>query len=82
MLKITFPDITKDRAVEIVESIYGVMYWNYEEGKQSAYPLGANNPVVIASQPGDSVDAIKPCLNCGSTEEANWKHCAKCWEEK
>ena len=34
------------------------------------------------SQPCVAVDAIKSCSNCGSTEEVDWKHCAKCWEEK
>ena len=36
----------------------------------------------LSSQQGDSVDAIKPCSNCGSMQEAVEKHCAACWEEK
>ncbi len=47
MIKITFPDMTKEEAIELVESRYGVMYWNPEKGKTSAYPFDVNNPVVI-----------------------------------
>jgi len=47
MVKITFPDITKEKAVKLVESVYGAMYWNPEKGKTSAYPFTEKNPVVI-----------------------------------
>jgi len=48
MIKITFPNITIDESIKLVEDIYGVMYWDHQEkNKIKAYPLGVNNPVVI-----------------------------------
>ena len=48
MTKITFPNITIDESIKLVEDIYGAMYWDHQEkNKIKAYPLGVNNPVVI-----------------------------------
>jgi len=47
-MKITFPEMTREKAVRLVESVYGVMYWQHEKNKvMLAYPFGAKNPVVI-----------------------------------
>ena len=48
MTKITFPNITIDESIKLVEDIYGAMYWDHQEkNKIKAYPLGVDNPVVI-----------------------------------
>ena len=48
MTKITFPDLTINESIKLVEDVYGAMYWNHQEkNKIKAYPLGINNPVVI-----------------------------------
>ena len=31
MTKITFPDITIDESIKLVEDIYGAMYWDHQE---------------------------------------------------
>ena len=51
MVKITFPDIDIREAIELVESVYGVMYWNHEKGRCMAYPLGVENPVIVEQSP-------------------------------
>jgi len=65
MVKITFPEMTKDEAKELVENRYGVMYWKKEPGRILAYPFETENPVIIETdtQPTED-DKSEICQVC------------------
>jgi hypothetical protein len=46
-MKITFPNMTKEEAVELVENRYGAMYWQLLHNKKMAYPYDVDKPVII-----------------------------------
>ncbi len=46
-MKLIIPYITKERAIEIIEDVYGDMCWHNDGGVLRAYPHGDIDPVEI-----------------------------------